>query len=206
VSKEVTVSSSTLTPEAGDPRLATSEAPSLERDVAGLWWLWLVTGIAWLGAALIVLQFDAASITTIGIIVGCMFVFAGVQQLLLAAVADSLRWLWAIFGVLFIVAGIVCFVNPEATFVGLADTLGFLFLLVGVWWTVEAFLGKADNPLWWLGLVSGILMLILAFWTSGQFFIEKAYTLLVFAGIWALMHGITDIVRAFAVRRLRDLA
>jgi uncharacterized membrane protein HdeD (DUF308 family) len=44
---------------------------------------------------------------------------------------------------------------------------------------------------------------ILAFWTSGQFFIEKAYTLLVFAGIWALMHGISDIVRAFQLRRLR---
>jgi uncharacterized membrane protein HdeD (DUF308 family) len=48
--------------------------------------------------------------------------------------------------------------------------------------------------------VGGILKLILAFWTSGQVFIDKANMLLVFAGIWALMHGITDIVRAFAVR------
>jgi uncharacterized membrane protein HdeD (DUF308 family) len=46
-------------------------------------------------------------------------------------------------------------------------------------------------------------MIILAFWTSGQFFIEKAYMLLVFAGIWALMHGISDIVRAFTVRSAR---
>ena len=61
------------------------------------------------------------------------------------------------------------------------------------------------NPLWWVGLIAGILMLILAFWTSGQFFITKAYMLLVFAGIWALMQGITDIVRAFQIRRLRDV-
>ena len=46
-------------------------------------------------------------------------------------------------------------------------------------------------------------MVILAFWTGGQFFIDKAYLLLVFAGIWALMHGVTDIVRAFEVRALR---
>lgn len=46
-------------------------------------------------------------------------------------------------------------------------------------------------------------MLVLAFWTSGQFFIEKAYMLLVFAGIWALMHGFTDIVRAFQFRSSR---
>ena len=67
---------------------------------------------------------------------------------------------------------------------------------------VRAFLERAVNPAWWLGLISGILMTIMAFWTSGQFFIEKAYVLLVFAGIWALMTGITDIVRAFEIRRL----
>jgi hypothetical protein len=45
---------------------------------------------------------------------------------------------------------------------------------------------------------------ILAFWTAGQFFIEKAYVLLVFAGIWALMQGVTDIVRAFQIRRIAE--
>jgi uncharacterized membrane protein HdeD (DUF308 family) len=63
-------------------------------------------------------------------------------------------------------------------------------------------LERAVNPAWWLGLISGILITIMAFWTSGQFFIEKAYVLLVFAGIWALMTGITGIVRAFEIRRL----
>ena len=197
------MSSSAFTPPAaGDPTLGSSEAVVVEREIGGFWWLWLVTGIAWLIAALVVLQFDAASITTIGVIVGCLFVFAGFQQLILAALGERLRWLWAIFGVLFIAAGIVCFINPEATFAGLADTLGFLFLIVALWWTIDALVTRSANPLWWLGLVSGILMFILAFWTSGQFFIEKAYTLLVMAGIWALMKGITDIIRAFQVRSL----
>jgi uncharacterized membrane protein HdeD (DUF308 family) len=187
------------------PALATSESSSTELSVRRYWWLWLAAGIAWVIASLVILQFDAASITTVGVIIGCLFVFSGVQQFVLAAVVDSMRWLWIVFGVLFVAAGIVCFVNPEATFVGFADILGFLFLMVGVWWTIEAFIAKATSPLWWLGLISGIMMLALAFWTSGQFFIEKAYTLLVFAGIWALMHGITDIVRAFQVRSMREL-
>jgi uncharacterized membrane protein HdeD (DUF308 family) len=42
----------------------------------------------------------------------------------------------------------------------------------------------------------------MAFWTAGQFFITKAYVLLVFAGIWALMEGIMSLVRAFEVRQL----
>ena len=152
-----------------------------------------------------VLQFDQASITTVGLIVGIMFLFAGAQQLVEATDADSMRWLSAIFAGLFLVAGVICFVNPEETFAGLADILGFLFLIVGV--VVDdprPSSSVSDNPIWWLGLITGLLMLVMAFWTSGQFFIEKAYVLLVFAGIWALMHGVTDIVRAFQLRRLRD--
>ena len=80
--------------------------------------------------------------------------------------------------------------------------LGFLFLLLGIWWMVRAFIERPLNPLWWLGLISGVLMTCMAFWTAGQFFFEKAYILLVFAGIWALMQGMTDIVRAFQVREL----
>jgi len=169
------------------------------------WWLWLVAGLAWIVVALVVLQFDQASIRTVGVITGLMFTLSGFQQLAMAAMVDSLRWVWALFGVLFLVAGVVCFVNPEETFAGLADILGFIFLLIGAWWTIRAFLERAVSPMWWLGLVSGLLMVVLAFWTSGQFFIDKAYTLLVFAGIWALMHGVTDIARAFQIRALRDV-
>lgn len=181
---------------------APGEVEQAAYDISGYWWLWMVVGIAWVAAALVILQFDQASITTIGIIVGLMFAFAGVQQLVLATVADSLRWLWALFGVLFLACAVICFVNPESTFHGLADILGFLFLCVGVWWSIRAFLLQPVDPLWWLGLVAGFLMITMAFWTSGQFYLQKAYTLLVFAGIWALMEGITTIVRAFQVRSL----
>src|SRR3954452_15396325 len=196
------MSGSAATPEMGD--ISVAERTEVARELTGLWWIQLILGIAWIVAALAILQFDQASITTIGIIVGILFIVAGMQQFVLAAVADSLRWLWAIFGVLFLISGVICFVNPKNTFAGMADILGFLFLTVGVWWTIRAFVEKAENPVWWLGLVGGVLMVILAFWTSGQFFIEKAYTLLVFAGVWAMMQGITDIFRAFAVRSLRD--
>jgi uncharacterized membrane protein HdeD (DUF308 family) len=173
------------------------------RDVSGFWWLWLVTGVVWIIVAITVLQFDQASITTVGVIVGLMFLFSAVQQFTLAGLTDGgARWLALIFGVLLGAAGILALVNPEATFAGLADILGFLFLIVAAMWIVQALVDREVNDLWWLGLIAGILMVILAFWTGGQFFIERGYVLLVFAGIWALMHGVTDIVQAFQVRRL----
>jgi uncharacterized membrane protein HdeD (DUF308 family) len=181
------------------------EIPEAGRDLARYWWVWLVIGIAWVTAALVVLQFDAASVATVGVIIGIMFAVAAAQQFVLAAIADSMRWLWALFGALFAAASIISFVNPENTFVAMADVLGFLFLCVGVWWTIRAFFLRAVASTWWMELVAGVLMVVMAFWTSGQFFIEKAYTLLVFAGIWALLHGITDIVNAFRVRTLRNV-
>jgi len=36
--------------------------------------------------------------------------------------------------------------------------------------------------MWWLGLTAGVLMVVLGFWTSGQFFLERAHTLLVLQG------------------------
>ena len=176
------------------------------REITGHWWLWLVTGIAWIIVSVVILQFDETSVRTVGVIIGLMFLFAGIQNLAIASMAVPLRWVWACFGVLFVIAGIISMANPEDTFAGLADIFGFLFLLIGLWWMVQAFLERAVNPLWWLGLIGGILMIIVAFWTSGQFFIEKAYILLVFAGIWALMEGIADISRAFAVRGLHEAA
>jgi uncharacterized membrane protein HdeD (DUF308 family) len=195
------MSSPAVSPDAVQASRARRAAVVDARELADFWWVWLVAGIAWIIAALVILQFDAASIATIGVIVGCMFIFAGVQELALAAIGRG--WLWAVAGAFFWIAGIVCIVNPEETFAGLADMLGFILAVVAIWWTVEAIVSQGDGGLWWIGLISGILMFILAFWVAGQFFIEKAYVLLVITGIWALMKGVTDIVKAFIVRGLR---
>src|SRR4051794_17415493 len=108
---------------ATSPALGASESQVLTLDAWRFWWLWLVAGIGWVVASLVILQFDRASITTVGVIIGCMFVVTGMQQIAAAAVAQSWRWLWLTFGFLFIAAGVLCFINPEATFAGFADML-----------------------------------------------------------------------------------
>src|SRR5215210_7535254 len=97
-------------------------------QLARFWWLWLVAGIAWVVIALVVLQFDQASIRTVGTLIGIMFLLSGSQQLTLAALVDRHRWIPAVFGVLLLAAGVISLINPEETFAGFADILGFLFL------------------------------------------------------------------------------
>ena len=170
--------------------------------VASYWWIELLLGLFWVVIAVVVLKFDRASVTTVGVLTGLMFLLFAAQEFLLAAVDRHTRWLWAIFGVLLAASGIVALMNPVSTFAGFADILGFVFALIGAMWMVHAFAERPINSLWWLTLISGIMMIVLAFWVSGQFFVYRAYTLLIFAGIWAMTTGIIDVVRAFEIREL----
>jgi uncharacterized membrane protein HdeD (DUF308 family) len=178
----------------------TTASPDPGPVIAGLWWLRLIVGIGWCVAALVILQFDDASAKTVGVIVGIMFLVSGFQEFVLVAVGGRDRWLGYAAGALFVIAGVLALLNPEDTFAGIADILGFVFLAVGLVWTIEAFLVRPENPLWWVGLIAGLVMIVVAFWTSGQFFFQKAYVLLVLAGVWALLQGVLEIVRAFALR------
>jgi len=173
--------------------------------LARYWWVELLIGVVWLVIAVVVLKFNHASVVTVGVLTGILFLAVAAEEFALATLDDgATRWLWAIFGVLLAVAGVVALLNPVETFAGFAELLGFVFLLIGIMWTVQAFAQRAFNDLWWMGLISGILMMVLAFWTTGEFFLQRAYTLLIFTGIWALMKGITDIVRAFQMRQLGE--
>jgi uncharacterized membrane protein HdeD (DUF308 family) len=171
--------------------------------IARFWWIELIAGAFWIAAAYVVLKFNHASVVTVGVLTGILFLVFAAEEFMLAVIdRGATRWLWAFFAVLLVGAGVVSLIHPRETFVGFADVLGAVFFLIGIIWTVQAFAEQSFNNLWWLNLISGILLVVLAFWTSGEFFLERAATLLVFAGIWAAVKGISDIVRAFEIRKL----
>lgn len=174
------------------------------KQMSVYWWLWLVIGIAWIIIALVILQFTNQSLDIVGIIIGAMFIGAGIQYFVISTLVHRWRWVWIALGTLLIIGGVVAIFNPAETFEAVADVLGFIFLLVGITWIFQAFAEQDHNDLWWLGLIAGILMLIIAFWTAGQLAGVKQDLLIVFAGVWALMAGITDVVRAFQIKSVGE--
>ena len=133
------------------------------------WWLFLVTGIAWLLISLIVLRFDITSIATVGVLLGVVFLMAAVNEFAIMGGQRSWRWLHGALGVLFAIGAIWAFVHPANAFYELAAILGFLLLLKGSVDITTAVMSKEVNDLWWLGLVVGILEILLAFWASQQY-------------------------------------
>ena len=84
---------------------AGGEAREAVRDLSRLWWLWLVAGIFWTIIAVVILQFDQASINTVGVIIGIMFFAAGAAAFVSSGLVERRQWLFGIFGVLFLGAG-----------------------------------------------------------------------------------------------------
>jgi uncharacterized membrane protein HdeD (DUF308 family) len=68
--------------------------------------------------------------------------------------------------ILFLIAGVISVISPESTLAAIPDILGFLFLIVAAFWVVQALIWRDLNELWWIGLIAGILMIILAVWSA----------------------------------------
>jgi uncharacterized membrane protein HdeD (DUF308 family) len=173
------------------------------RSASGAWWVFLLTGIAWLVFALIVFRFDITSVASIGILFGAMAIAAGVNEFM-ALMVSTIGWkiVHAILGVIFILVGIFAFIEPGSAFVALASVIGFFFLFKGIFDVTVAITTKDEFDLWWLQLLAGLLEIGLAFWVAGNFE-QKATLLLVYTGLVALSKGVTELFLAFKLKSLR---
>ncbi|SPL69568.1 HdeD family acid-resistance protein [Acinetobacter stercoris] len=110
------------------------------------------------------------------------------------------RWLWAIFGVLYLIAGYYAFTAPVQTAVVLTSLLAIALIIGGIIRIINAFMFK-PLPGWGWTLFSGLLtlltgILIIAsptspFWVLGMFL-----------GIDILFQGINYLTLAAAIRNI----
>ena len=172
-------------------------------EAADRWWLFLLSGIAWLIFALLVFQWDYTTVYAISILFGIVALVAGINELMAISVSTTgWKWVHAILGVLFILVGIYALWNPYDTFSTLAALVGLFLLFKGIFDITVAFITKDEFELWWLQLVLGLVEIVLAFWVAGNFR-KEALLLVIYVGVIALMRGIGEIFVAFKLKGLR---
>jgi uncharacterized membrane protein HdeD (DUF308 family) len=178
-----------------------SEFQEVSSEVSRRWWILLLSGVAWLLIAVIVLRFNATSVATVGLMLGAVFLFAAVQQFALAVLQGG-GWavLRVVLAVLFVGGAIWSFVTPYDAFWSLAAAFGLLLILNGAFDITRSVMAQPINPVWWLGLVTGILEIALGFWASQQYVAARATLLVLWVGFFAIFRGISDLVSAFEVR------
>jgi uncharacterized membrane protein HdeD (DUF308 family) len=168
--------------------------------LAGPWWLLLLTGIAWLIIAWVALRFTPASVATVGILLGVLFLYAMADEFLLASVRTGWRWLHVVMGIFFAFGAGWAFARPYNAFWTLASILGLLLIFRGTLDIITSVDARAISSAWWLGMLAGILEILLGFWASQQYRSVQGALLLVWVGFFALFRGISEIVIAFEVR------
>ena len=173
------------------------------RDLTGPWWMFLLSGIAWLIISVVVLRFSIASVATIGLLMGAVFLVAALDEFVIAQFRQSWAWAHILMGLLFIGGSIWSFVTPFGAFWALATVIGLLLILNGTLQVVTSIANKDFNSAWGLTLVAGILEILIGFWVSQQHFATKAVFLVIVVGLLAIFRGIFEIGLSFELRGLQ---
>jgi uncharacterized membrane protein HdeD (DUF308 family) len=182
------------------------------REAARYWWVFLLLGLAWFLIAWLVLRLNTTSIATVGVLLGVVFLFAAINDLGVAAVASGGWKVWSyVMAAIFFLGALYGFFRPVNTFFALASVLGLILILYGTFEIIQGVALREVNPYWWLNLVTGILLILLAFWVSGSDRVyalaQRTYLILFWVGFLALFRGFEQIFLAFTVRRAgRDAA
>jgi uncharacterized membrane protein HdeD (DUF308 family) len=169
------------------------------------WWVFLLTGIAWVIFSIIVFRFDTASVKGIGYLAGAIFLVAGVSELMaLPLFTTGWKIFHGLLGVAFIVVGILSLIRPVDTFVGLSALVAFFLVFAGIF-NVLVSLTNRNVDLWWMRLIVGIFEIGFGFWCAGSFN-RSAVFLVAFVAVAALFHGVSQIVMAFQIRQVGEIA
>jgi uncharacterized membrane protein HdeD (DUF308 family) len=166
---------------------------------------WIIAlGVVYVLAGFIALGSVVMATVASVLVVGVMMIIAGVAEVFSAFQIKS--WgkflLWALLGVLYIVAGFVTFENPLLAAVLLTLILGASLLASGAMRIFLAFSMKRETPWVWV-LLSGVITLLLGVLILARWPVSSLYILGVFLGIDLIMAGAGWIGLGFGLRRDR---
>jgi uncharacterized membrane protein HdeD (DUF308 family) len=166
------------------------------------WWLLLVTGVAWVVVAIVILRFDYTTVAAIAVLFGVFCFAAAANEVMVSAVTSSRGWrvLHWLLAALFVVVGVLAFFRPEDTFVGLAAVMSFYFVFRGAF-DIATSLAASRVPGWWVLLLVGIAEIAIGFWAAGSWNVS-VLLLVSWVSAGALIHGVGQITSAFLVRKI----
>jgi uncharacterized membrane protein HdeD (DUF308 family) len=168
---------------------------------AGSGWI-IALGVVYVIAGFIALGSVMMATVASVFVVGVMMIIAGVAEVFNAFQVKS--WgkflVWALLGVLYIIAGFVTFENPLLAAAVLTLLLGASLIASGLVRLFLAFSMKRESPWIWVAL-SGVITLLLGGIILAHWPVSSVYTLGIFLGIDLIFAGTGWIGLGFGLRR-----
>ena len=171
-----------------------------------LWWFTLLRGIILVILAFFVFRHPANALLGVAIYIGISLLITGILQTGASiGFRDSFpNWGWILAGgLLDIVFGFVLLSNPALTAASLPFVIGFWIIVSGIMSFADAFQSKKEEaPLWWLGLLSGVLSVVIGYMIMSNL-LFGALTITTWMGIGFAIVGIVNIVIGFKLKSLK---
>lgn len=163
--------------------------------IVGLGVVYVIAGFVALGSVMI------ATVASV-FVVGVMMIVAGIAEIINAFQLKG--WgkflIWALLGVLYIVAGFVTLQNPLLAAALLTLILGAALIASGLVRIFLAFSMKRESPWIWV-LLSSVVTLLLGLLIIAHWPISSVYVLGIFLGVDLVMAGAAWIGLGFALHR-----
>ncbi|MBR1091447.1 HdeD family acid-resistance protein [Bradyrhizobium manausense] len=185
----------------------TSQHLGLGSGIAALHakWGWIVAlGVVYLIAGFVALGSVVMATVASVLVVGAMMIVAGAAEIIGAFQMKS--WgkflIWALLGVLYVIAGFLTFDNPLFAAVLLTLFLGASLIASGAVRLFLAFSMKRESPWVWVAL-SGAITLLLGLLIVARWPVNSVYILGLFLGIDLVMAGAGWISLGLALKQRR---
>jgi uncharacterized membrane protein HdeD (DUF308 family) len=167
-------------------------------------WGWIVAlGVIFMIAGVIALGSVLMATETAVFVIGIMMIMGGVAEII--AAFSVKEWgkfaIWMLLGLLYVAAGVICFLNPFAAATILTLFLGVALMIGGI---VRGFLAwsvrEAGKPWGWVA-VSALITLLLGLMIIAKWPYSSFYTLGIFLGIDLIFIGSSWLMIGLALKK-----
>jgi uncharacterized membrane protein HdeD (DUF308 family) len=173
--------------------------------LSAIWWSLLIRGALAIVFGLVAFFYTGQTLEALVYVFGVFALASGLVTLIAAVRAgeENQHWGWlAISGVLGVLAGVICFVNPNATAVAFVYLIAAWAMLSGVAEILFALALPQTLAHPWLAAFSGALSVVfgvlLAIWPQ-----SGAIALTWVIGVYAILSGVSMLYHAFLLQVAR---
>lgn len=178
----------------------------MKAHLAKYWWVFLLRGAFAIIFGILAFVLPAITLASLILVWGAYALADGLVSLYSAFTVDRAqddRWYLGLQGVIGVIVGIIAFIFPAATAIGLLIAIAAWSLVIGVLQVFTAIrLRKEITGEFWLGL-SGILSVVFAFFLIARPG-EGALALVWVIGAYAIVFGIFLVGFALRIRKHGD--
>jgi uncharacterized membrane protein HdeD (DUF308 family) len=183
-------------------------AGGLDSSAKLAWWLALAAALFGLVVGVMMVAWPEATLKVVAVLFGAWLLLHGVVRIVQAITGSQedggRRALLAVFGVIFVIAGVVALRNLLVSLSVLVTIIGIMWVISGIVELVSAFGGPGGGYRLWrvtLGALSIVAALVVLVWPD-----LSLVTLVYLTGAWLILMGLLQVAMVLWARRSLSMA